>query len=102
MVSRLIQDLQESFNLAQWTEEYSSQINVGTTEMTVFWKSEKHETELWLRMVMSEVLKISVYKPTTSGKTFNTHIMEQEISLIQALVDIQSQSKISLETAMKF
>jgi hypothetical protein len=90
MISRLIHDLQESFNLAQWTEEYSSQINIWTTEMTVFWEGEKHETELWLRMVMSEVLKISVYKPTTSEKTFNTHIKDHEISAIQAMADIQS------------
>jgi hypothetical protein len=70
--------------------------------MTVFWKDEMHETELWLRMAMSEVLKISVYKPTTSENTFSMHVKEQEISAIQAMADIQSQSKLPLETAMKF
>lgn len=60
MISRLIHDLQESFNLVQWTKENSPQINARTTEMTVFYKGEKHETELWLRMVMSELLKMCV------------------------------------------
>lgn len=102
MVSRLIQDLQQTFNLAQWTEEKSLKINTRTTKMTVFRKGDKHDRELQLRMVMSEVLQISVYKPTTSGKTFNMHIKEQEISIVQAMAHIQSQRKFSLETARKF
>jgi hypothetical protein len=33
MVSRLIQDLQDSINLVQWTEENSLKINAGKTKM---------------------------------------------------------------------
>jgi hypothetical protein len=107
MVSTSVQELQESFSdLVQGAEDNSLQTNVGKTEM-VFRKGGKVRCEDRTVYGQERLNVVKCYKYQgitlqTSETALTMHIKEKTLSEMWATVDIQSLSKLLMDTAMNF